>query len=132
MKLREGASSNDVAMRAQHAVAAWVQEHADMCEVIHGHEWGGVLVDAATMTYFRRLRQGARSVVTPHGGHMWSLQWKPQRSFSVEPLRFDHQVLTPAHAMSHPHRSSALTVPAGVHHRMAERFMLAWQCIATL
>ncbi|CAL5227669.1 g10676 [Coccomyxa viridis] len=74
-----------------HAVAAWVRENADLCQVIHGHEWGGVLVDAATVVYFRRLRQGARSVVTPHGGHMWSMQWKPQRSFSVEPLRIDHQ-----------------------------------------
>lgn len=82
-------------MRAQHAVAAWVLEHADLCQVIHGHEWGGVLVDAATIVYFRRLRQGVRSVVTPHGGHMWSMQWKPQRSFSVEPLRIDHQVRSP-------------------------------------
>lgn len=79
----------------QHAIVAWVREHADLCEVIHGHEWGGVLVDLATMVYFRRLPQGTRSVVTPHGGHMWSMQWRPQRSFSVEPLRIDHQVLCP-------------------------------------
>lgn len=76
----------------QHAVVAWLREHADLCEVIHGHEWGGVLVDAATVAYFRRLPPGTRTVIVPHGGHMWSLQWKPQRSLSVEPLRIDHQV----------------------------------------
>ena len=81
-------------LRLQHAVVAWVQEHARLCEVIHGHEWGGMLADAFTLVYFRRLQHGVRSVVTPHGGHMWSMQWKPQRSFSVEPLRIDHQVRT--------------------------------------
>ena len=81
-------------LHLQHAVVAWVQENAQLCEVIHGHEWGGMLVDAFTLIYFRRLQHGARSVVTPHGGHMWSMQWKPQRSFSVEPLRIDHQVST--------------------------------------
>ena len=89
------ASQDDMTACAQHAVAAWARENVDLCQVIHGHEWGGVLVDAATIVYFRRLRQGTRSVVTPHGGHMWSMQWKPQRSFSVEPLRIDHQVRTP-------------------------------------
>ena len=79
----------------QHAVVTWVREHAGQCEVIHGHEWGGVLVDVFTVIYFRRLPAGIRSVVTPHGGHMWSLQWKPQRSLSVEPLRIDHQVSRP-------------------------------------
>ncbi|CAL8462363.1 g1896 [Coccomyxa elongata] len=74
-----------------HAVVAWLREHADLCEVIHGHEWGGVLVDAATVAYFRRLVPGTRTVIVPHGGHMWSLQWKPHRSLSVEPLRIDHQ-----------------------------------------
>ena len=79
-------------LHLQHAVVAWVQDNANLCEVIHGHEWGGMLVDLFTLVYFRRLQHGARSVVTPHGGHMWSMQWKPQRSFSVEPLRIDHQV----------------------------------------
>ncbi len=79
----------------QHAVVTWVREHAGQCEVIHGHEWGGVLVDVFTVVYFRRLPAGIRSVVTPHGGHMWSLQWKQQRSLSVEPLRIDHQVSKP-------------------------------------
>lgn len=79
-------------LRLQHAVVAWVQDNAHLCNVIHGHEWGGMLVDVSTLVYFRRLQHGARSVVTPHGGHMWSLQWKPQRTFSVEPLRIDHQV----------------------------------------
>ncbi|KAK9906836.1 hypothetical protein WJX75_008813 [Coccomyxa subellipsoidea] len=74
-----------------HAIVAWLREHADLCEVIHGHEWGGVLVDAVTLSYFRRLPPGTRSVIVPHGGHMWSLQWRPQRSLSVEPLRIDHQ-----------------------------------------
>ena len=74
-------------LHLQHAVAAWVQENAQLCEAIHGHEWGGMLVDVFTLVYFRRLQHGARSVVTPHGGHMWSMQWKPQRSFSVEPLQ---------------------------------------------
>ena len=79
-------------LHLQHAVLAWVRENAQLCDAIHGHEWGGMLMDLFTLVYFRRLQHGARSVVTPHGGHMWSMQWKPQRSFSVEPLRIDHQV----------------------------------------
>ena len=87
------ATPEHAVLHLQHAVVAWVQDNAQLCEVIHGHEWGGMLVDLFTLVYFRRLQHGARSVVTPHGGHMWSMQWKPQRSFSVEPLRIDHQVL---------------------------------------
>jgi hypothetical protein len=86
------AAESDCGACAQHAIVAWLREHADLCEVIHGHEWGGVLVDAVTLSYFRRLPPGTRSVIVPHGGHMWSLQWRPQRSLSVEPLRIDHQV----------------------------------------
>ena len=111
---------HDMVVRAQHAVAAWVRENADLCQVIHGHEWGGVLVDAATVVYFRRLRQGARSVVTPHGGHMWSMQWKPQRSFSVEPLRIDHQVRSPRACTNVP--TSELTLGlAVVYHSVLAR-----------
>jgi hypothetical protein len=79
---------------------AWLREHADLCQVIHGHEWGGMLVDAVTVTYFRRLPHGTRAVIVPHGGHLWSLQWKAQRSLSVEPLRIDHQV--PGLHLPHP------------------------------
>ena len=63
-----------------------------MCTLIHGHEWGGALVDLFTVAHFRRLPPGVRTVVAPHGGHMWSLQWRPHRALSVEPLRIDHQV----------------------------------------
>ena len=76
----------------QHGIVAWVRENADLCTLIHGHEWGGALVDLFTVSHFRRLPPGVRTVVSPHGGHMWSLQWKPQRALSVEPLRIDHQV----------------------------------------
>ena len=44
------------------------------------------------MAHFRRLPPGVRTVVAPHGGHLWSLQWRPHRALSVEPLRIDHQV----------------------------------------
>ena len=68
-----------------------VREHADICNLIHGHEWGGVLAGLVTLSHFRQLQPGARAVIVPHGGHMWSLQWKPARGLSVEPLRIDHQ-----------------------------------------
>ena len=81
--------------RSQHGIVAWVRENADLCTLIHGHEWGGALVDLFTVAHFRRLPPGVRTVVGPHGGHMWSLQWKPQRALSVEPLRIDHQASPP-------------------------------------
>ena len=32
-----------------HAVVSWVLEHQGSCELIHGHEWGGILVDVVSI-----------------------------------------------------------------------------------
>ena len=38
-----------------HAVLKWLQEDPDRCDVIHGHEWGGVFVDLVTMVNLRQV-----------------------------------------------------------------------------
>ena len=39
-----------------HAVLNWVEENADRCDVIHGHEWGGAFVDLITANNHRQVR----------------------------------------------------------------------------
>ena len=39
-----------------HAVLNWVEENADRCDVIHGHEWGGAFVDLITANNYRQVR----------------------------------------------------------------------------
>ena len=39
-----------------HAVLNWVEENADRCDVIHGHEWGGAFVDLITANHYRQAR----------------------------------------------------------------------------
>ena len=34
----------------------WVEENADRCDVIHGHEWGGAFVDLITANNYRQAR----------------------------------------------------------------------------
>lgn len=38
-----------------HAVLNWVEENADRCDVIHGHEWGGAFVDLITANNYRQV-----------------------------------------------------------------------------
>lgn len=38
-----------------HAVLNWVEENADRCDVIHGHEWGGAFVDLITANNHRQV-----------------------------------------------------------------------------
>ena len=40
-----------------HAVLNWVEENADRCDVIHGHEWGGAFVDLITANNHRQVRR---------------------------------------------------------------------------
>ena len=40
-----------------HAVLNWVEENADRCDVIHGHEWGGAFVDLITANNYRQVRR---------------------------------------------------------------------------
>ena len=47
--------------RLSHAVLAWVDANLHRCDVIHGHEWGGVFVDLATVLHLRQARPGALS-----------------------------------------------------------------------
>ena len=39
-----------------HAVLNWVEENADRCDVVHGHEWGGAFVDLITANNYRQVR----------------------------------------------------------------------------
>lgn len=36
-----------------HAVLRWFEEDTDRCDIIHGHEWGGIFTDLVTATYLR-------------------------------------------------------------------------------
>ena len=40
------------------ALVAWTREHIDSCDVIHAHEWGGLLMDLATLDNYRQLKPG--------------------------------------------------------------------------
>jgi hypothetical protein len=40
------------------AVVAWTRDNIDVCDVIHAHEWGGLLVDLATLDNYRQLKPG--------------------------------------------------------------------------
>ena len=42
-----------------HAVLAWLKEDPERCDVIHGHEWGGVFIDIVTMTYLRQVSKNS-------------------------------------------------------------------------
>ena len=42
-----------------HAVLNWVEENADRCDVIHGHEWGGAFVDLITANNHRQVCSGS-------------------------------------------------------------------------
>ena len=42
------------------AIVAWTKENIDTCDVIHAHEWGGLLVDLATLDNFKQLKPGMR------------------------------------------------------------------------
>lgn len=44
-----------------HAVLNWVEENADRCDVIHGHEWGGAFVDLITANNYRQVRRECTS-----------------------------------------------------------------------
>lgn len=57
--------------RLSHAALAWLAGSSRLCDLVHGHEWGGVMVDAATASYYRQLRPGLRLAIEPHGGHIW-------------------------------------------------------------
>ena len=50
-----------------HAVLNWIEENADRCDVIHGHEWGGAFVDPITAIHYRQVRQGARRPIVGNG-----------------------------------------------------------------
>ena len=39
-----------------HAIVKWLKEDPDRCDVIHGHEWGGVFIDVIMATYLRQAR----------------------------------------------------------------------------
>lgn len=47
-----------------HAVLRWLQEDIDRCDVIHGHEWGGIFSDLVTSVYLRNV-SGLSDQCTP-------------------------------------------------------------------
>lgn len=42
-----------------HAVLKWLQEDTDRCDIIHGHEWGGIFNDLVTSAYLRDVSTNA-------------------------------------------------------------------------
>ncbi len=47
------------------ALVAWTREHIENCDVIHAHEWGGLLADLATLDNYRQLKPGPFLLATP-------------------------------------------------------------------
>ena len=57
--------------KAAHAALAWLSENHAKCDVVHGHEWGGIFVDIITAVHYRQAAPGLRFAVETHGGHIW-------------------------------------------------------------
>ncbi len=44
-----------------HAVLAWLDQNLHRCDIVHAHEWGGVMVDVATVMNLRQARPGGET-----------------------------------------------------------------------
>ena len=72
------------------AVVRWLDRNHASCDVLHGHEWGGVLSYVALLLQMHPERwPGLRLMVEPHGGHMWSQIGSPTRPSDIYALRID-------------------------------------------
>ncbi|KAK9813475.1 hypothetical protein WJX73_001034 [Symbiochloris irregularis] len=76
--------------KASHAALAWLRQNQDKCDVVHGHEWGGVFVSVITALHFRQLPAGLRFVVETHGGHIWSQLGESLHPVDAVQLRIDN------------------------------------------
>jgi hypothetical protein len=77
-----------------------VKRNQRRCDIVHGHEWGGVM--AATVTYasWGGFRPGLAIVVQEHGGHFWSSQ-NARRPDDVYSLRIDAHEKASAPPLAH-------------------------------
>ena len=49
-----------------HAVLRWLKEDPDRCDIIHGHEWGGIFNDLVTSAYLRDVRKRPIRITEAH------------------------------------------------------------------
>ena len=72
------------------AVVRWMDRRHDHCDLIHGHEWGGVNALLALVLHLDPDRySGVRLLIEPHGGHMWSRIGSERRPVDVSALHID-------------------------------------------
>lgn len=67
------------------ALVSWTREHIDSCDVIHAHEWGGLLVDLATLDNYRQLKPGKLQYFT-------AMMQITARCQHVPPVDFDPDI----------------------------------------
>ena len=67
-----------------------MKQNQHRCDIIEGHEWGGLMAATAVFASWGGLRPGLPLVVELHGGHFWSSQ-NSRRPDDVYSLRIDAQ-----------------------------------------
>ena len=74
------------------AVLRWLDRNPGRCDILHGHEWGGVFAYLALVLQLDPDRYlGLHLMLGTHGGHMWSQIGLRQRPSDLGSLRVDHQ-----------------------------------------
>lgn len=74
-----------------YGVLRWLDRHPGECEVVHGHEWGGMYANLALVLQLNPDKYpNMRLVISTHGGHMWASIGLPTRPSQVGDLRVDH------------------------------------------
>ena len=73
------------------AVLRWLDRNHHRCQLIHGHEWGGVFAYLALVLHSDPLRYpNTHLMIIPHGGHMWSRLGADTRPADINAFRVDH------------------------------------------
>ena len=73
------------------AVVSWLDRHVGQCDIVHGHEWGGVFAYLAILLQLDPQRfPGLHLMLGTHGGHMWSQLGLNMRPNDLDALRVDH------------------------------------------
>ena len=68
----------------------WMDRSRSTCDVIHGHEWGGVTAFLALIMQLDPTRYpGVHLLIEPHGGHMWSRIGSERRPSDMLALHTD-------------------------------------------
>lgn len=69
------------------AALSWLEHHGTKCDILHGHEWGGLMAPILTKHHYGYMDKITVSI-QQHGGNLWSTQ-NTIRPKDVVNLRID-------------------------------------------